>query len=186
MIQTVDQVKGRKGKRFKGRNRASFDAEVAKHGENLLQPLKRKARDHPVCAGSGDRVLFAEPRVNTAEEDRSPWMNLPSRGDRLGHPGIPIGHQGCDENRCGMLDLFEGLHKELFRNPVSAIRSWNMLEGRGSVRFFSEELPRPINTAGRHGLGFPCGMMGRQAVDEMDVESGSPEIPCQVKKAQRL
>jgi hypothetical protein len=131
-------------------------------------------------------MLFTKTRVDAAEEDRSPGMSLTSHGNCLARAGIPIGHLRSHENGCGSLDLFQGVHKELFWNAVSAIRSWNMLEGRRSVGFFSEEFARSISAASRQRAVFQCRMMDSQTVDQVDIESASPEIACQIKKTDWL
>ena len=138
MIEALEQVQGREGKPLlRQRGVVPSDAEGKKFFKNFCHALKRDVRDDPVCAGGRDRVLLAEASVNAAEEDRSPRMYFSSQGNRFDHARIPIGHQRSHENGCGSSHLLQGLHKELFWNAVSAIRSWNMLKGLRSSRFFS-------------------------------------------------
>jgi hypothetical protein len=61
-----------------------------------------------------------------------------------------------------------------------------MLKGRGSGDFFSEVLAGPIHSAGRQQTVFQCRMVNIQTVNEVDVESASSEIACQIKKAEGL
>ena len=187
MIQAVEQVEGRKGKSRRGRcSFVSRNAEVKKFIKKFCHASKRDPCDDPVCAGRCDRMLFTETCVNTAEEDRSPGINLTRHGDHLFYPGIPIGHQRSHENRIRPLGFLQGVHKELFWNPVSAIRSWNMLEGLWSESFFPEELTGSIITASQWSTVCQRRMMNIQTVDQVDVESASSEIPCQIKKTKGL
>jgi hypothetical protein len=113
-------------------------------------------------------------------------MNLTSHGNRFSNAGIPIGHQRGHENGVRLLGFPQGVHKELFWNPVSAIRSWNMLESRRSGSFFPEEPTGSIRAPNRLSTFSQRRMMNIQAVDQVNVESATPEIPCQVKKTKGL
>ena len=186
MIQTVKKVESRNGNLLRvRRSLVPHNAEGEQFVENSCHVFKRDPLDHVVCAGGCERMLSAKTGIDPPQEDGSSRMSLTSGGDRFFHARIPIGHEGGHENSGGLLHFLQGIDKELFWNPVSAIRSGDVFEGRRPRGFFPAELAGAVSMAGQDAV-FERRMMRIQAVDEVDVESASPQIPGQIKKAQGL
>ncbi len=134
------------------------------------------AHDEIGILGAVDGVFITERGIDAAEDDPRTGIGSADKVHGLQGAGIPVGHDGGDEDQVWRVDGLELSEKGLGRDPVPAVLPGDAAEDGGFVH------PRPEE--GCPSVRLPLGLDHGEAVDKADTEAVMPEDGARVEKAE--